>query len=51
MKKKLNLTELHVKSFVTSMDNPQLEKLKGGSVVIPSCVECQSSILMCGLNP
>ncbi len=47
MKKKINLTDLKVKSFVTSMDKKQLETLKGGSAVVPSCVECGSAVVMC----
>ena len=47
MNKKLNLTELKVQSFVTSVEEQQMEKLRGGSAVIPSCVECQSAVVLC----
>jgi hypothetical protein len=51
MKKKLNLTELKVKSFVISLDDPHLEILKGGTAVVPSCAECESLIIMCETTP
>ena len=51
MKKKLNLTQLKVKSFVISLDDPHLEELKGGTAVLPSCAECDSVIIMCQTTP
>jgi hypothetical protein len=37
MKKKLNLKELEVKSFVTSMGKNQADTIKGGVTIEPYC--------------
>ncbi|MEO1050026.1 MAG: pinensin family lanthipeptide [Bacteroidota bacterium] len=49
MKKKLNLNELKVQSFVTSMDGEIENTVKGGLVPINSNPICEQSFpLLCG---
>lgn len=53
MKKKLNLKEIEVKSFVTCMDDEKQAKLKGGVPETHGCpvvtfkIECLSKTLVC----